>query len=104
MTENRVTNVPQDEFESRIARYLTWESGQARGLRAPHDVAAQIAVGAARNRWAGSPAAAWVAIAIALLLVAAAVFVASNQDDKVVHKGQWNMLIRRRAPVEAATT
>ena len=24
-----------------------------------------------------------------------------NQDDKVVHKGQWNMLIRRRAPVEA---
>ena len=27
-----------------------------------------------------------------------------NQDDKVVHKGQWNMLIRRRAPVEAATT
>ena len=25
-----------------------------------------------------------------------------NQDDKVVQKGQWNMLIRRRAPVEAA--
>jgi acyl dehydratase len=25
-----------------------------------------------------------------------------NQDDKVVQKGQWNMLVRRRAPVEAA--
>jgi 3-hydroxybutyryl-CoA dehydratase len=25
-----------------------------------------------------------------------------NQEDKVVQKGQWNMLIRRRAPVEAA--
>jgi 3-hydroxybutyryl-CoA dehydratase len=25
-----------------------------------------------------------------------------DQDDKVVQKGQWNMLIRRRAPVEAA--
>ena len=24
-----------------------------------------------------------------------------NQDDKVVHTGQWNMLIRRRAAVEA---
>lgn len=27
-----------------------------------------------------------------------------NQDDKVVQRGQWNMLVRRRAPVEAATT
>ena len=27
-----------------------------------------------------------------------------NQDDKVVQKGQWNMLIRRRAPVEAAAS
>jgi len=27
-----------------------------------------------------------------------------NQDDKVVQKGQWSMLVRRRAPVEAAAT
>jgi WD40-like Beta Propeller Repeat len=84
MTENRVTTVPQDEFDSRISRYLRWESEQVRGMRAPHEVATQIAAGTGRNRWIGSPAAAWVAVGIALLLVAAAVFVASNQDDKVI--------------------
>ena len=84
MTENRVTQVPEDEFDARIARYLRWESAQVRGVPDGHDVAVRIAAGSASRRWVGSPTVAWVAVLLALLLVAAAVFVASNQDNKVV--------------------
>ena len=89
MTDNRVLSMSEDEFDAQLGRYLRWESGQMRAAPDAEEIAQRIAGrgtphGPAQRHWAGSPAVAWAALVLALLIVAAALFVAGNQNPNLV--------------------
>jgi hypothetical protein len=84
MTEDQGRPMPEDSFDARISRYLSWEAGQLRGAPDRDVVMARVASRTTARHRTTSPALVWVSVIIALLLVAAAIFIAGNQSDKLV--------------------
>jgi hypothetical protein len=84
MTEHNHGVVHDDEFDARLSHYLEWEIGQVRGAASNEEIAMRIAAGAGWRRWSANPVLVWAALLMTLLVVAATIFVAGNQDNKVV--------------------
>ena len=80
MTEDRMARVPADDLDTRLARYLDWESAQLHGTPSGEEVALRMTGRAVQRRWVGSAGLAWAVLAMALLGVALAFVVAGGPN------------------------